>query len=175
MKPTRAAAYVLGGMLLAAWLAAAAGVRAPSIPALPDRSPEAVQLDDLASGVQAQALRLRQRLSSAPAPRATIRNPFEFVVLQPPAAASDRKPIAAPPLAVEGPPEPNLVLIGLAEDGATRTAMIESGDELVMATEGQTIVGRYRVVKVSVDGIELTDLVSGTTRRLFLRSPASLL
>ena len=29
-----------------------------------------------------------------------------------------------------------------------RTAMIGSGDELLMATEGQTVAGRYRVAKV---------------------------
>ena len=67
------------------------------------------------------------------------------------------------------------MLLGLAEEGATRTAMIESGDELLMATEGQTIVGRYRVSKVGPDAIELIDLATGTTRRLFLKSQASLL
>ncbi|MFL6279182.1 MAG: hypothetical protein ACJ731_03665 [Vicinamibacterales bacterium] len=172
MKPTRAAAYVIGGMLLAAWLASAAGVGSPSIPPLPTRSAESVQLDALASGVQSQAVRLRQRLAVAPAPRATIRNPFEFVELQPRVTVS-RKPIEPP--VIEAPPEPNLVLIGVAEDGATRTAMIESGDELVMAAEGETVVARYRVVKVGADAIELVDLVTGTTRRLFLKSPASLL
>jgi len=159
-------------MLLAAWLASAAGVGSPSIAPLPGRSPESVQLDALASGVQSQALRLRQRLAVAPAPRSAIRNPFEFVVLQPRVTVS-RKTMA-PPI-VEAPPEPNLVLIGLAEDGSSRTAMIESGDELVMATEGQTIVARYRVVKVGADAVELADLVTGTTRRLFLKSQASLL
>jgi hypothetical protein len=174
MSPTRAAAYLGGGMLLAAWLASAAGVGRPSIPPVASLSPETVQLDALASDVQSQALRLRQRLAAAPAPRATIRNPFEFVALQPPTVSSKTPALSTPPV-VEAPPEPNLVLIGLAEDGATRTAMIESGDDLVMATEGQTIVSRYRVVKVGADAIELVDVVTGTTRRLFLRTPASLL
>lgn len=175
MSPTRAAAYLGGGMLLAAWLASAAGVGRPaSPPPVASPSPEAVQLDTLASDVQSQALRLRQRLAAAPAPRATIRNPFEFVALPPPTVSVKTPAVSAPPV-VEGPPEPNLVLIGLAEDGSTRTAMIESGDNLVMATEGQTIVSRYRVVKVGADAIELVDLVTGTTRRLFLRTPASLL
>jgi hypothetical protein len=175
MSPTRAAAYLGGGMLLAAWLASAAGVGRPSIPPVAIPSPEAVQLDALASDVQSQALRLRHRLAAAPAPTATIRNPFEFFVLQPKATASIKTPAASEPAVVNVPPEPNLVLIGLAEDGSTRTAMIESGDELVMAIEGQTIVSRYRVVKIGADAIELADLVTGTTRRLFLRTPASLL
>ena len=175
MSPTRAAAYLGGGMLLAAWLASAAGVGSPSIPPIESRSPEAVQLDALASDVQSQASRLRQRLAVAPAPRATIRNPFEFVVVEPPPAVISKRAAAPAPPIVDAPPEPNLVLIGLAEEGSTRTAVIESGDELVMATEGQTIVSRYRVVKVGADAIELIDLVTGTTRRLFLKTPASLL
>src|SRR6476661_7288914 len=115
MTPTRAAAYLGGGMLLAGWLASAAGVGRPSIPPIPSRSPEAIHLDALASGVQSQALRLRQRLAVAPAPRATVRNPFEFVVLQPRATPIDTKPIVRAPT-IDVPPEPNLVLIGLAED-----------------------------------------------------------
>jgi hypothetical protein len=162
-------------MLLAAWLASAAGVGSRSIPPVASPSPEALQLDALASDVQSQASRLRQRLATAPAPRSTVRNPFEFVTLQPPPAVSIRTPAVAAQPVVDTPPEPNLVLIGLAEDGSTRTAMIESGDELVMATEGQTIVSRYRVVKVGADAIELVDLVTGTTRRLFLKTQASLL
>jgi hypothetical protein len=161
-------------MLLAAWLASAAGVGRPSIPPVASPLPEAVQLDALASDVQSQALRLRQRLAAAPAPRATIRNPFEFVAVEPPPSASIRTPApSAPPILA--PPEPNLVLIGVAEEGTTRTAMIESGDELVMAIEGQTIVSRYRVARVGADAIELIDLVTGTTRRLFLKTQASLL
>jgi hypothetical protein len=70
--------------------------------------------------------------------------------------------------------EPDLVLLGVAEDGGVRTAMIGSGEELLMATEGQTVASRYRVAKVAPDAVELTDLVTGATRRLFLRSPASL-
>jgi hypothetical protein len=174
MKPTRAAAYLGGGTLLAAWLASAAGVRAPAIPPVPDRTTEARQMDALTSGVQSQALRLRQRLSAAPAPHPTVRNPFEFA-LQPHAVVNETKHVDRASAVVEAPAEPNLVLIGLAEDGPTRTAMIESGEELVMASEGQTVAGRYRVAKVSADAIELVDLVTGTTRRLFLRSPASLL
>ena len=79
----------------------------------------------------------------------------------------------APP-AIDDPPEPELVLVGLAEEGSTRTAMLGSGEELLMATEGQTIIGRYRVAKVGPDAVELVDLATGATRRLFLKLLASL-
>jgi hypothetical protein len=174
MTPARAAAYLVGGILLAGWLASAAGVGRPAIPPLPVRSADAVQLDALASGVQSQASRLRVRLAAAPAPKAEVRNPFSFAILPRPSAVAAR-PAIETPLAIELPPEPNLVLLGLAEDGSTRTAMIESGDDLLMATEGQTLVGRYRVSKVGPDAVELIDLTTGTTRRLYLKSQASLL
>ena len=78
----------------------------------------------------------------------------------------------APAVIVDGPAEPDLVLIGLAEEGSTRTALLDSGDDLVMATEGQTIVGRYRVAKVGADAVELVDLTTGATRRLLLKLQA---
>ena len=176
MKPARAATYLGGGILLAAWLAAAAGVGQPAIPQPAAPSTEAIQLDALASGVQWQAEHLRQRLAAAPAPHDLSRNPFAFGVAERSDLVHIDKPINAEPVAtVQTESEPNLVLLGLAEDGSTRTAIIGSGDDLVMATEGQTIVGRYRLSKISPDGVELTDLVTGATRRLFLKTQASLL
>jgi Tfp pilus assembly protein PilP len=135
-----------------------------------------MQLDALASGVQSQASHLRQRLAASPAPHPDMRNPFAFAANERTRPSVVEKAVAAEPVAtVQTTPEPNLILLGLAEEGSTRTAMLESGDDLVMATEGQTIVGRYRVAKVSPDGVELIDLITGATRRLFLKTQASLL
>jgi len=174
MKPERAAMYLGGGMLLAAWLASAAGVGRPSIPQPPRLSPDDARLDSIAAGVQSQAVRLRSRMASAPAPGAAIRNPFAFAAREVTEITMARRiPMATPPV-VQAPPEPDLVLVGLAEEGSTRTAMLSSGDDLLMATEGQTIVGRYRVSKVDQDAVELVDLSTGATRRLFLKLQASL-
>ena len=178
MPSARAAAYyVVGAGLLAAWLASAAGVsRSPvPMPRVPAPSAEAVQLDAVASDVQSQARRLRKRLAAAPAPQAPFRNPFAFVSA--PAARPPRvraQPIVPSPAIEDAVSEPDLVLIGVAEQGTTRTAMVGSGDELLMASEGQTLAGRYRVLKIAADAIELVDLGTGTTRRLFLKSPVSL-
>ena len=175
MPPARAAAYyVVGAGLLVAWLASAAGVsRSPTaMPRAPGPSAEAVQLDAVASDVQSQARRLRTRLAAAPAPQAPYRNPFAFVSDPAARPARVRPPSIVPPPAIAD--EPDLVLIGVAEQGTTRTAMIGSGEELLMVSEGQTLAGRYRVVKVAADAIELVDLGTGATRRLFLKSPVSL-
>jgi len=42
-------------------------------------------------------------------------------------------------------------------------------DELFMLTVGGTLGGRYRVTAISSDAVELSDLVTGGTRRLTLR------
>ena len=176
MSRRRAAAYFVGGILLAAWLASAAGVtmRPRAIP-LPRQSAEAIELDSVAADVQSQASRLRERLATAPTVRASVRNPFAFVQAEPVRPRAAPKPAAPLPAIIQQLiTEPNLVLLGVAEDGSVRTAMIGLGDDLLMATEGQTVAGRYRVAKVGPDSVELTDLGTGATRRLSLRPPVSL-
>ncbi len=178
MSRARAAAYLVGGILLAAWLASAAGVtmRPRAVP-LPRRSAEAIQLDTVAADVQAQASRLRERLAIAPAPQTPARNPFAFAGREPVPAPQPPKPQpvnAVTAFVQQLIAEPDLVLLGVAEEGNVRTAMIGSGDELLMATEGQTVAGRYRVGKVGADAVELVDIATGATRRLSLRSPVSL-
>lgn len=176
MSRARAAAYLVGGILLAAWLASAAGVatRQRAVP-LPRRSAEAEQLDVVAASVQSQALRLRDRLAAAPALQGPVRNPFAFVEREaPPPPAPKPQPAQTPAFIQRLIAEPDLVLLGVAEEGSVRTAMIGSGDELLMATEGQTVAGRYRVGRISADAVELIDLGTGATRRLSLRSPVSL-
>ena len=176
MTRRRAAAYFVGGILLAAWLASAAGVatRPQPVP-LPRQSQEAIELDAVAADVQSQASRLRDRLATAPTVRPSIRNPFAFAAIEPARPKAAPQPLAPPPAFIQQLiSEPNLVLLGVAEEGTMRTAMIGLGDELLMATEGQTVASRYRVSKVGADSVELIDLGTGATRRLLLKSPVSL-
>ncbi len=175
MTPSRIAAYLGGGILLAAWLTSAAGVtrQTPAVRA-PRVSPEGERLDALAERVQSQASRLRVRLAAAPSPQ-PVRNPFVFGGRDaaPRAAAPVRETPAetAPVEAIE--PEPDLALLGIARDGTRLTAVIGAGEELIMATEGQSVAGRYQVAAVGPDSVELKDQVTGATRRLTLRSPIS--
>ena len=176
MTRTRAAAYLVGGILLASWLASAAGVSMrPPVTPLPRPSQEAIELDSVAADVQSQTSRLRERLAAAPAVRASVRNPFAFMEVEQVRPKPAPQPAAPPPAFLQQLiSEPNLVLLGVAEEGSVRTAMIGLGDELLMATEGQPVTSRYRVSKVGADSVELLDLATGATRRLLLRSPASL-
>lgn len=176
MKASRVAAWMVCAAVGGAWLASAAGVtRSPRISPATARSNDDVRLDTLVADVQAQAGRLRVRLSEAPAPTGPERNPFAFAVRPRPVV---RTPVETPPpIPSTAAPvflEPALELIGVAEtrtsNGVVRTAMLTGGrDELMMVTVGQQLLSRYEVVAVSVDAVELKDLETGSTRRLVLR------
>jgi hypothetical protein len=132
-------------------------------------------LESLAGDVQAQAGRLRDRLSRAPAPQQTRRNPFDFVPreMRTPPPARLATPVALPPPAA-APPAPPLALIGVAEEpspeGLHRTAMIAGADDaFYMVMEGQAFADRYRVTVIGTDAVELKDLLTGGIRRLALR------
>lgn len=176
MTSRRAIAYIGGASLLLAWLAAASGeVRRPRPVRVPSQPGDAAVLQTIASDVQAQAVRLRHRLATAPAP-SPVRNPFAFDVRDARVARRAPAPVHAaviddqPP----APPEPSLALVGIAEQhtetGLVRTAMLSTaGDDLLMVTEGQTVAARYRVTTIGTDVVELKDLTTGATRRLALR------
>jgi hypothetical protein len=177
MSASRGAAWIIGAAVCGAWLASAAGVtrQARSIRVAPPPA-DAVQLDALATDVHAQAGRLRERLASAPAPRLAERNPFRFAPPpeRRPAVAAANLPQAPAPLPVPEIREPVLELVGVAEtkkeEEVVRTAMITGGyGELMMVTAGQRILGRYDIVAVSEEAVDLKDLQSGAIRRLILR------
>jgi hypothetical protein len=180
MRARRAAAIVGGVALVGAWLSSAAGIlldggREPSQPAV---GPAATSgAETLAADVQAQAARLRDRLSRAPVPQPAGRNPFRFGArrgVERPlvrAVAIDHAPAAAAPPVVAAPPP--LKLEGLAEreiaGAKKRTAVLSSLGGIVFALEGDIVEGRYRVVAIGTDVVELEDLSTGGVTRLTLR------
>jgi hypothetical protein len=175
VNPSRVAAWIVALAVLGAWLASAAGVSRGSYGT---RAPAAVApnpVDHLASDVQAQAGRLRQRLDGAPAPQTPIRNPFAFLPRTENVSRPRTVTAAAlvPPVPVE-PPEPSFELVGIAENKTgevvVRTAVMSdrSGD-VIMATAGQRVLGTYEVVAIGHDAIELKHVATGATRRLVLR------
>ncbi len=175
MKGRRTAAYVGGGALLVAWLAAANTATRTDPPPVVASVGAADRVDDLAIRVKDEGERLRTRLSHAPSPALNSRNLFSFAPAAVPHAPSrhlaasveEAEPIPMPP-----PPLP-LTLMGIAENpapaGPVRTAILASGDEVYMVTVGQTIAARYSVTAIGADAIELKDLSTGGFRRLALK------
>jgi hypothetical protein len=175
MSLRRAALCVGGATLIAAWFAAAASEpRQRDQPrAEPTSSPQS-ETERLAAGVQAQAVRLRERLASAPVPQQPVRNPFTFDRHAEPASRPAARPIefVAPPPSV--PAAPALMLVGVAEQrqpaGLVRIAMLSGdGDDVLMAKVGESVIGRYEVLAIDPEAVELRDTVTGATRRLVLR------
>lgn len=175
MTSRRAIAYFGGASLMLAWLAVASGdARRPRQVRAPSQPGDAAVLATIATDVQAQAARLRQRLATAPAPAGPLRNPFAFEAPRVRAGHRAQAPIVAPAEVPVPPAEPVLVLIGIAEQagaaGRVRTAMISNGtDDLLMVAEGQAIGERYRVMTIGADVVELKDVTTGATRRLALQ------
>ena len=177
MTPSRVAAWMFGAAVLGAWLASAAGVSRQGASGPPSARTDASHpVDHLASDVQTQAARLRQRMDAAPAPQTPTRNPFTFSsrIEHAPRLPRPAAPVVEEPLPPVEPPDPFLDLIGIAEkrvgDATVRTAMLanDAGD-VIMATAGQRVIGLYDVVTIGADAVELKNTLSGATRRLVLR------
>ena len=176
MSAGRKIAYVAGGGLLVAWIAAA---NMPSQDA--DRATERarpappVSPATIAEDVNSQAARLQARMSQAPVPETNSRNPFAFGMT--PRHTRGAEPVAAAavePPPPDIPPPPALTLMGIAEEyvigGFRRTAVIGGdGDAIFMVSEGDRVGERYKVTKIGADAVELEDLVNKGYRRLALR------
>jgi hypothetical protein len=174
MTPKRAAAWTLVAALAAAWFASAAGVIGPArAPRIPRPSQHPAQTDAVSFDLQAQTERLRKRLATAPSPQ-PVRNPFVFAVRQPVEVRSPRRAVPPPPPDMAPlDVEPQLRLIGIAENGTgdalVRTAMIADGDELLLVRLGQAVAGRYTVAAIGSDAVELKDVTNDRVRRLGLQ------
>ena len=67
---------------------------------------------------------------------------------------------------LSGPP---VRLLGIAEDKATRTAVLSVGGDLVLAKEGDQVAGHFQVVRITQDSVELSDSAGSSPIRLALR------
>jgi hypothetical protein len=176
MNVKRTATIVLGGGAVAAWLAGAA----TSNRAMPDPvAPRALPIDARGTALAGEIARLHERLRPAATPHTPGRNLFTFRAAAAPAVAPPpRAAIAEIPLAPPGPAQPALKLAGISEDpgpgtpsadSPIRQAFISGNGQLFIVKEGEAVTPRYRVAKIASDGVELTDLIDGSSRRLVMR------
>jgi hypothetical protein len=110
-----------------------------------------------------------------PAPGDSRRNPFTMAPTPPPpsapsAAASKPDAPAAPPVPPGPPPPPpippiTLKFIGvISSDSAGKIAGLSDGKFVYRGREGQTIEGRYRIVKIGEESIQI-EYLNGTGRQ----------
>ena len=172
MNLKRTATIGVVGAALAAWLASAATSNRAVPPPIVIRPPA---IDSRGAELADEIARLHERLRPTTTPSQPGRNLFTFRA----ARAQAPAPVAPPPAPanVEAPVVrdalPTLKLAGIAEDadddGPVRTAIISGDGQLFMVKEGDAVTLRYRVAKISVDVVELTDLTDNSVRRLALR------
>jgi hypothetical protein len=162
MRINRTMALV-GGGLLAAWLASAASYRNP--PPIAEPAP-ALSVTRTPSEVETEAARLRELLTPRPALTPAGRNPFRFAAPPGEPPFVPRVTTADMPPAVTLPPPAPVKLVGIAESSATgggepqRTAILTVDGRLFLAGEGDALETRYRVERVGAEAAELTDLAT---------------
>jgi len=173
MSAKRTAMIVLGGGVLAAWLAGAATSN-HTAPA-PLVVPHTESIDTQGEALANEIARLHDRLRPSAAPRTPGRNLFAFraapapaAPVVPPHAALVEMPLATPALS-----QPALKLSGVGEDpgpdGPVRMAFISGEGQLFIVKQGDAVTARYKVAAITPDLVELTDVVDGSLRRLVMR------
>ena len=122
--------------------------------------------------VQWRALDVRLEALSEPQPErtATGRNPFRFGgrAAGPPSARVEPAPrqVRARPR----PAPPPLRLIGVVDAPASAgpIAVLADGGGVFQGRVGDTVAGRYRIVRIAADAVEVEQLVGGGQRVLRL-------
>jgi hypothetical protein len=128
-----------------------------------------VQAVDLAGG----ARNLFQFAPPPPKPDA-LKGPEPNILPKAPAPPGSEKKEAAKP--AEAPPPPiTLKYYGysILRDNGSKTAFFLDGDDIVMATEGDVVKKRYRVVRIGVSSVVMEDTESKRQQTLPLQPDAA--
>ena len=135
-----------------------------------DRTPTAAESD--------VAVDLAALDGDRPAPAATRRNLFQFGGFEQPAEQmGDIEPapafVAAPAPSASTPAGPSLTLIGIVQPmgDSPRVAVLSDEQGVYHGTEGAIIEGRFRIVSISLESVELSNLDGGG--QFVLRLPPS--
>jgi hypothetical protein len=111
------------------------------------------------------------------------RNPFSMIIPPTPAEMQKKKAASAqpPPAALPPPPPteaklpPNLKYFGYGTvpTGSPRRAFITDGEDVYIVTEGDTLLGRYRILKVGNADLEFQEISSGLPGKAPLEEQAA--
>lgn len=167
-RTTLKALWFGGGGILATWLAVSPNHGVPASSQATSVAQPSASAAPNAEQLTAQADRLRERTAAAGL-RETTRNPFQFTRRSSGARASqpDVQPMSALPALPMAPPPPELTLSGVAERAGKRTAIISSGSQIYLASEGDSVAGRYTIVKIDPSTVLVRD-ADGAERRVSL-------
>jgi hypothetical protein len=172
-------AAVSGATVVAGWLVSAPPSNVPSGVQAPRQPARSAPAADAASDIERQATRLAARLGAERAFAVPARDPFRFAPRRAAVAAAARVLATAdappPPPVPVAAPAPAVSLSGIAEDQiegrASRTVVLSTPSGVLLAREGEEILGSYRVGRIESDAVELVPLGDAAPRRLTLGSP----
>jgi hypothetical protein len=171
---TLAELVLLAALLAAAWLIAVKYSRVESPAATAPPGGAAYQDRPVDAGLSERARALRSYLG-APRPLAPVRrNPFGFLDSSRPMARVDGRAAAAVGAgAASVSSRPEMALQGIAEETGNghplRTAVIATAGELLFAKEGDRVLSRFLVVRITEDAVQLKDDEGGATFFLVLK------
>lgn len=96
------------------------------------------------------------------------RNPFSPIATP---VADPHKPKPAPvPIVPPPPPPPTFAVLppnlkyfgyGIVPDGSSRRAFLTDGEDVYIVSEGDTLLGRYRILRVGNSSLEFQEISSG--------------
>jgi len=167
MRVNRRTLVLLGALIVIAiaWWTSGGGAAPTAVPAPRNAPAAAAQQAGGPAGETPIDVRIEALSAERQSPAGTGRNPFEFRARPappppPPSSAALSGPVTPPPPAGPPPPPPiALKFIGLVEksDGM-RVAVLSDGHSPVYGQQGQEILGRYRIVSIGVESLELEHL-----------------
>ncbi len=174
MTFTRVTAFLSGLGLVATWMAQVPPAPLTSAPTASGDAPHGISHEAPLPVIHVDTDRLRAGERPRPAFDAPHRNPFQFADrVTASARASGYVPAPVPPPPMPVAPPPSYTLSGMAEDagadGPVRTAVIAGRRDIFLVHEGDVLEGRYRVVAIGADAVELHADDDGTTLILRLK------
>src|SRR5450755_2312816 len=97
------------------------------------------------------------------------RNPFSEIAPPPPETQVKRAAVHVPQGPVPPPPPPPPALpgnmkffgYGTVPNGTSRRAFLSDGDDVYIVAEGDTLLGRFRIVKVTNANLEFEEITTG--------------
>ncbi len=170
-RTTLKALWFGGGGILATWVAVSPNQGVPGTTTAPIAVRQsASRTEPTAEALNAQATRLRER-TAAVTLRPSTRNPFRYKSTSTRRSATSDEPRVQPttiaPTVPAVPIGPELKLSGVAQKDGKRTAIIASEGQVYLVGEGESLAGRYTVVKIDPEAVLLRD-ASGVEQRLIL-------
>jgi Tfp pilus assembly protein PilP len=168
-RTTFKALWIGGSGVLATWLAVSPNHGVPATPPAAAVRRPASAAAPTAEELKLLAARLRKPTAHVTL-RPSTRNPFRYSSPKSPSGASRERRVqsaAIEPTIQAAPPAPTLKLSGVAQKGATRTAILSGDGQIYVVGVGDSVAGRYTVIAIDPEAVLLRD-AAGAEQRLVL-------